>query len=165
LHARQSSPAYAELVAEARQIWAAGERCLEQGRNLDLLEQDLRRQQSLDPALVSALATAKADGYSRWQQARQDSDFSLFAPALQTLIDLRQEQARQLAEPRSCWETLAQPFEPDLTLDRLMQLFAPLKERLGGRGGCTTSFPLCVVGAVGDCAAVSLRPTLDELGA
>jgi carboxypeptidase Taq len=49
---------------------------------------------------------------------------------LQTLIDLRQEQARQLAEPRSCWETLAQPFEPDLTLDRLMQLFAPLKERL-----------------------------------
>ena len=130
LHARQSSPAYAELVAEARQIWAAGERCLEQGRNLDLLEQDLRRQQSLDPALVSALATAKADGYSRWQQARQDSDFSLFAPALQTLIDLRQEQARQLAEPRSCWETLAQPFEPDLTLDRLMQLFAPLRERL-----------------------------------
>ena len=130
LHARQSSPAYAELIAEARQAWSVGERCLEQGRNLDLLEQDLHRQQSLDPALVSALATAKADGYSRWQQARQDSDFSLFAPALQTLIDLRQEQARQLAEPRSCWETLAKPFEPDLTLDRLMQLFAPLRERL-----------------------------------
>ena len=82
LHARQSSPAYAELIAEARQAWSVGERCLEQGRNLDLLEQDLHRQQSLDPALVSALATAKADGYSRWQQARQDSDFSLFAPAL-----------------------------------------------------------------------------------
>ena len=55
LHARQSSPAYAELVAEARQTWADGERCLEQGRNLDLLEQDLRRQQSLDPALVLSL--------------------------------------------------------------------------------------------------------------
>ncbi len=39
LHARQSSPAYAELVAEARQAWSEGERCREQGRNLDLLEQ------------------------------------------------------------------------------------------------------------------------------
>lgn len=46
------------------------------------------------------------------------------------MIRLRQEQARQLAEPRSCWETLAQPFEPDLTLQRLQELFAPLRKRL-----------------------------------
>ena len=99
-------------------------------RNLDLLEEDLRQRQTLDPALVASLATAKADGYARWQVARRQSDFGLFSGALQTLIDLRREQASQLAEPRSCWETLAQPFEPDLRLDRLQQLFAPLRERL-----------------------------------
>ena len=130
LHARQSSVAYADLLAAAREHWCSGDRCPEQGRNLDLLEQDLRRQQSLDPALVAALAKAKAEGYDVWQQARAASDFSLFAPALQTLIDLRQEQAKQLNEPRSCWETLAQPFEPDLRLERLEALFAPLRERL-----------------------------------
>ena len=64
LHARQSSAAYADLLAQARQYWNSGERCPEQGRNLDLLEQDLRRQQSLEPALVAALATAKAEGYN-----------------------------------------------------------------------------------------------------
>ena len=58
LHARQSSAAYADLLAEARQQWNSAERCPEQGRNLDLLEQDLQRQQSLDPALVAALAKA-----------------------------------------------------------------------------------------------------------
>ena len=130
LHARQSSAAYADLVAAARQHWNSADQCPEQGRNLDLLEQDLQRQQSLDPALVAALAKAKAEGYNRWQQARSASDFSLFAPALQTLIDLRQEQAKQLDEPRSCWETLAQPFEPDLRLERLEALFAPLRQRL-----------------------------------
>ncbi|MEC8688806.1 MAG: carboxypeptidase M32 [Cyanobacteriota bacterium] len=130
LHRRQSSPAYADLVAAARQGWNEGERCPAMGRNLDLLEQDLRRQQALDTNLVAALAQAKADGYARWQQARATSDFALFAPALQTLIDLRQEQARQLNEPLSCWETLAQPFEPDLRLDRLKALFEPLRQRL-----------------------------------
>ena len=133
LHARQSSEAYAALLADARSEWSVSADANGRdghGRNLDLLEEDLRRQQALDPALVASLATAKADGYARWQLARRRSDFSLFSGALQTLIDLRREQARQLAEPRSCWETLAQPFEPDLRLDRLQQLFAPLRERL-----------------------------------
>ena len=130
LHARQSSSHYAGLVAEARQAWRNGERCPAQSRNLDLLEQDLRRQQALDPDLVGAIATAKAKGYNCLQQARATSDFASFAPALQTLVDLRQEQARQLQEPRSCWETLAQPFEPDLNLQRLQDLFVPLREQL-----------------------------------
>jgi len=133
LHARQSSEAYAALLADARAEWSGSSDVsgsAGHGRNLDLLEQDLRRQQALDPALVASLATAKADGYARWQVARKQSDFSLFSGALKNLIDLRREQASQLAEPRSCWETLAQPFEPDLCLDRLQQLFAPLRERL-----------------------------------
>ena len=138
LHQRQSSDAYADLVSAARAEWQQqkdlGDRAPQwidaHGRNLDLLEQDLQRQRRQDPALVAALATAKAEGYDIWQQARATSDFSLFAPALRRLISLRQEQARQLDEGRSCWETLAQPFEPDLRLERLQALFSPLRERL-----------------------------------
>lgn len=136
LHARQSSAFYAELLADARQEWteqttdSGSAEAFARGRNLELLELDLRRQQAQDPQLIAALATAKSEGYACWQQARAASDFSLFSKALQRLIDLRQEQVRQLDEPRSCWETLAQPFEPDLTLDRLQTLFAPLRQRL-----------------------------------
>ena len=138
LHQRQSSSDYAALVAEARADWdgevrrgdlSDAERH-ERGRNLELLELDLRRQQRQDPDLVAALATAKAKGYDLWQQARAASNFPLFAPALRHLIKLRQEQAHQLDEPRGCWETLAQPFEPDLRLERLLELFAPLRRRL-----------------------------------
>jgi len=136
LHARQSCERYSALIAEARQVWqtsppetSAADRSA-QGRNLDLLEQELRRQQALDPDLVSAIAVAKSEGYECWQQAKAASAFDQFAPALKRMVALRQEQARQLAEPRSCWETLAQPFEPDLTLARLQELFAPLRRRL-----------------------------------
>lgn len=138
LHARQTSQQFEALLKEARveleNICRTGDlnqtQITQRLRNLDLLEQDLTRQQRLDPALVGALATAKSNGYQRWQQSKTDVDFSGFAPALENLISLRQEQANQLAETRSCWETLAQPFEPDLSLVRLQELFAPLRKRL-----------------------------------
>ena len=144
LHARQSADHYAELIHAARQEWTDSsetEATSDRGRNLDLLEQDLRRQRALDPALVAALAMAKSEGYNLWQQARRSSDFSLFAPALERMIKLRQDQAAQLAEPRSCWETLAQPFEPDLTLPRLRELLAPLRRRLPELVALATSSP------------------------
>jgi len=133
LHERQSSPAYAELVATAEA--AVGEETpAATRRNLRLLRQDLERQQRLDPALVTALAKAQSRGNAIWQEARAAADFSAFAPALEELIQLRREQARQLAaaepEGSSVWDILAQPFEPDIRKSRLRELFAPLKATL-----------------------------------
>jgi len=131
LHGRQSCTEYAELVAAAEaeltQTSDPGAR-----RNLDLLRQELERQQRLDPVLVGQLAEAQARGYALWQQAKAQRDYGLFAPALAELVGLRQEQARQLAEPRSCWETLAQAFEPEISKQRLQELFQPLRDQLPG---------------------------------
>jgi carboxypeptidase Taq len=133
LHRRQSSSAYAELVAAAEAELDA-EAPPQRRRNLELLRLELERQRCLDPALVGALAQAQSRGNAVWQQARADDDFAAFAPALEELIRLRREQASQLAaaEPvaRSPWEVLAQPFEPDVSKARLEELFAPLKSEI-----------------------------------
>jgi carboxypeptidase Taq len=133
LHERQSSAAYAELVAAA-EAELGSDAPPERSRNLQLLRLELERQRCLDPALVSALAKAQSRGNAVWQDARARNDFSAFAPALQELIALRRQQATQLAaaEPlvRSPWEILAQPFEPDVSKARLEELFAPLKAEL-----------------------------------
>ncbi len=135
LHRRQSSSQYESLIKEAEKEFQ--DSCLKgefelnekeaRQRNLDLLIQDLSRQKCLDPELVAHLAKAKSQGYESWQEAKANNDFKSFQPALSTLISLRKEQAQQLNEPRSCWETLAQPFEPDLSLNRVQELFAPLR--------------------------------------
>jgi carboxypeptidase Taq len=137
LHERQSSPAYAELLATAEAELPA-DAPVEQRHNLRLLRRELERQSRLDPELVGALAQAQAEGYSRWQEAKAQADFSLFAPALQQLINLRLEQAGQLApveqgpdgQPRSPWEILAQPFEPDISKAQLAELLLPLRTAL-----------------------------------
>ena len=131
IHQRQSSAEFQELLAAAEAEQAAQpEPDPAARRNLQLLRQELERQRRLDPDLVARLAEAQARGYSLWQEARSRADFNLFAPALSELVSLRREQARQLAEPRSCWESLAQSFEPEISHRRLEELFGPLRQRL-----------------------------------
>lgn len=131
IHQRQSSSEFEDLLAAAEAARAAESPAdAAERRNLQLLRQELERQRRLDPALVGRLAEAQARGYGRWQEARSRADFSLFAPALEELVALRREQARQLAEPRSCWESLAQTFEPGISHRRLEELFSPLRQQL-----------------------------------
>ena len=138
LHARQSSKEFELLIKEAKsELQYLREKdnlelqlITDRARNIELLEQDLKRQKSLDPKLVAHIATAKSEGYMYWQEAKKNNDYNSFAPALKKLISLRKEQSIQLNEQRSCWETLAQPFEPNLTINRVRELFEPLKKRL-----------------------------------
>jgi len=138
LHARQSCEQFEFLIKEAKsELQDSKEKdnlelqlITDRFRNIELLEQDLKRQKSLDPQLVAQLATAKSEGYMLWQEAKRNNDFKSFSPALKKLITLRKEQSIQLDEQRSCWETLAQPFEPNLTINRVRELFEPLKNRL-----------------------------------
>ncbi|QEY31400.1 carboxypeptidase M32 [Synechococcus sp. RSCCF101] len=135
LHQRQSSEGYGDLLAAAESELAeqAGA-SPDLGRTLLLLRREYERQRAQDPALVVRIAEARVRGSSIWQEARRRNSFRLFAPALTTLIELRREQARQLAsaEPgaNGCWEILAQPFEPDVRAPRLEQLFTPLLDQL-----------------------------------
>ena len=138
IHTRQSCEYFGSLLSEAKAEFK--QNCIsknfskieisERSRNIALLEQDFNRQKSLDSDLVVHLAIAKSDGYNHWQEAKSKANFKHFAPYLKKLIALRQEEARQLSEPRSCWETLAQPYEPDLTIIRLKELFTPLRKAL-----------------------------------
>ncbi len=135
LHSRQTSHEFEDLIIEAsteleEETFLDITEISERKRNLDLLQLEFNRQKRLDSKLVVDLTTAKTNGYALWQEAKLNKDYERFAPALKKLIELRQEQARQLDEPRSCWETLAQPFEPDLTIKRLNELFNPLRDSL-----------------------------------
>jgi carboxypeptidase Taq len=133
LHQRQSSDAYTDLLAAA-EAEIDPESSEASRRNLALLRLELERQRCLDPTLVAQLAKAQSRGNALWQEARRRNDFPSFAPALAELIALRREQASQLATaepiPRSPWETLAQPFEPEISKARLRELFQPLQQRI-----------------------------------
>ncbi len=137
LHKRNSSEEFSDLIKDAQDELSGGfEKSLGQEiiqskkRNIELLIKEFNRQKNLDPKLVEALAKAKSKGYETWQEAKRKSAFEIFLPTFKKLIKLRIEEAKQISDKYSPWETLAQPFEPDLTLDWLNKIFQPLKETI-----------------------------------
>ena len=137
LHQRNSSEEFANFIKSASKELLDSERhsensqiIQEKKRNIELLEKEYNRQRNLDPKLVESLAKAKSKGYESWQEAKRKSDFDIFLPFFKDLIKLRIEEAKQISEIYSPWETLAQPFEPDLTLKWLNNMFQPLRETI-----------------------------------
>ena len=137
LHSRNSSDEFADLIKAAQNELSGEEINSEnqeiirgKNRNIELLKKELSRESNLDPRLVELLAKAKSNGYQSWQEAKRKSNFDIFLPFFKELINLRIEEAKQISDKYSPWETLAQPFEPDITLEWLNKIFQPLKDTI-----------------------------------
>ena len=135
LHARNSSDEFLNLINLAKsELNESSEfedaKNSSKKKNLELLYKEFDRQRKIDPKLVTNLARAKSQGYESWQQAKKNSNFEIFLPYFEKLIILRREEANQLSDKLSPWETLAQPYEPDINKDWLFNIFNPLKESI-----------------------------------
>ena len=72
-------------------------------------------------SLAGAEASAQAHG--AWEEARKTSRFSLFAPHLERLLDLRRQYAALFAPYDSIYDPLLDNFEEGFTAKRLDALF------------------------------------------
>jgi carboxypeptidase Taq len=137
LHKRNSSEEFSNLIQSAKSELLENKKNSDnplfikhKQRNINLLIKEFNRERNLDPKLVESLAKAKSKGYESWQEAKKKSDFKIFLPFFEKLVKLRIEEAKQISDKYSPWETLAQPFEPELTLKWLNKMFQPLKETI-----------------------------------
>ena len=137
LHKRNSSEEFSNLIQSANNELLDTEQnsdnqllIKDKERNINLLIKEFNREKDLDPKLVESLAKAKSKGYESWQEAKKKSDFKIFLPFFKELVKLRIEETKQISDQYSPWETLAQPFEPELTLKWLKKMFQPLKETI-----------------------------------
>ena len=69
-------------------------------------------------------------GYQAWVQARQQSDFSKFAPVLKEIIDLKTEIASVTHPNMNAYDANIDQFERGLKTERLDQIFSIVKQEL-----------------------------------
>ena len=91
---------------------------------------DRDRATRLPADLVARLARAASLGQQAWQKARQDSDFAVFRPHLERLVELTLEKAETLGYQDHVYDPLLDEFEPGMTTAQLRPLFAMLREKL-----------------------------------
>ncbi|MGC6366741.1 MAG: carboxypeptidase M32 [Candidatus Marinamargulisbacteria bacterium] len=87
-----------------------------------------RQHTALSKQLVQKLTTATTKAQHVWADARQKSDFSLFAPYLTELVDLTIEKANQLGFDDHPYDALIDLFEPGMNVRSLDNILMPLAQ-------------------------------------
>ena len=81
--------------------------------------------------LAQTIAKASAQGQMIWAKAREASDFKMFAPTLEKLVELKREEAKCLNEDQgNLYDTLLDQFEPGAKTKTLLPLLENLRAPL-----------------------------------
>jgi len=88
------------------------------------------RATKLPTRLVEDLARESSLGHETWVAARAASDFSLFRPCLEKLVDLTREKADCLGYEQSRYDALLEEYEPGMRKADLQALFDSLAPQL-----------------------------------
>jgi carboxypeptidase Taq len=96
-----------------------------------LARRDWERARRVPEELAAELARASTDGQESWRIARENDDFSAFAPALRRNIELARAYGEALAqEDESPYDALLGDYDFGLRADELRRVFAELADAL-----------------------------------
>ncbi len=97
---------------------------------LRVVRRDYERATRLPKTLVARLAKAVSLAKESWKTAREKDDFSIFAPDLESILELNREKAEALGYEDSIYDPLLDEFEPDFTGREVEELFSRLRSEL-----------------------------------
>jgi carboxypeptidase Taq len=129
-HTLLTSPRVSRLIERAQ----AMEGQLEDWQLANLREMRRERDRAIATpnSLVSRLARATAVAEVRWLEAKQESNFELFAPHLEEVVALTRDKAQVLSQALGLapYDALIDGFSPGFLSAEIDQLFRPLSRRL-----------------------------------
>jgi carboxypeptidase Taq len=95
-----------------------------------ILKRDYEQDTKLPASYVKALSETGTKGHQAWIEARKNNDFNHFAPYLEKLVALKQQEAKYLGYKDHPYDALLDEYEPGLTVKTLDPLFAALKQEI-----------------------------------
>ncbi|MBV9453906.1 MAG: carboxypeptidase M32 [Rubrobacter sp.] len=100
----------------------------EKGALLRRVRRDHERATRLPAKLVAEIARTTTLAESAWVKAREESDWSLFAPHLQKIVRLQRETTEHLGYDGHPYDALLDGYEPGARTVQLETMFEELKE-------------------------------------
>jgi carboxypeptidase Taq len=88
---------------------------------------DFQRTAKLPADLVEELAHTAAMAQDAWKRSRQSSDFSVFQPLLQRIVELKQREVDIVGFTDHPYDALLDVYEPGMTVKSLTPVFDELK--------------------------------------
>ncbi len=82
------------------------------------------------PELVEEISRTSALGIDAWERARETSDFRVFHPLLERIVDLEIQLADHLQYQNRPYDALLDQYEPGMKTDQVQKIFDDLKKDL-----------------------------------
>ncbi|HXF97690.1 MAG TPA: carboxypeptidase M32 [Gaiellaceae bacterium] len=129
-HERLASPRLGELLDEL-EPWAASlDPESDEAALVRVTRRDWEKARCVPTELASELALVAAQGYEAWVRAREESEFGVFRPWLERLLELRQRQVECFAPYDDPYDVLLDDYEPGLRTEEVRRVFAVLEPGL-----------------------------------
>ncbi len=93
-------------------------------------KREYERNLKLPADLVARLARTTSLAHQVWVEARRKSDFSLFAPVLQEIVNLELEMAQAIGFQDSVYDPLLDNYEPEMRVAEVKDIFDRVKAEL-----------------------------------
>ena len=126
IHSRKTDPRISEWVSNIipqNEIEAASVR---------LIKKSYQKACKVPPDLNAAIARITSKAHGIWASARQNEDITEYLPILNEIISLKREKATALAEVGTCYDSLADEYEPGMSTADISVMFDELRPTLVG---------------------------------
>jgi carboxypeptidase Taq len=130
LHKRFTSNEFVRLVKELR--YPVHFEKLNDSQKIIVREtwRDLEKALKIPSEFVEEFSKLATEAFGAWVDARQKSDFKIFMPYLQKIVDMKIQEAEMVGYKNSPYDALLDDFEPGMTAKKLDGIFEPLAKEL-----------------------------------
>ncbi len=130
-HEKASSPEIGKLLTEAEKDKDSMSEV--QRRNLYLSRREYDIATKIPPELIGRLTKQQAISTDVWKKAKAASDWKMFEPELQKLIDVSREREEIAMEVKGIpilYDSMLDEYERNMTSDKVAKVFSQLRNRL-----------------------------------
>jgi len=130
IHDKFTSPEFEKLITELKSnldkgLLGEAEACV-----VREIWRDFSREKKLPREFIEELSLTTAEAHHIWAEARRKSDFSVFRPKLEKIIELKRKEAELVGYKNSPYNALIDVYEKDATAEEVSILFEELKNFL-----------------------------------
>ncbi len=126
-HEMLTSEQYGNLLEE---LAGRGDLADDEKRNVALSLEDYNKNKKLSAAFVEAITQQTSASYNAWIQSRKENKFSIYAPELDKMIQLKKQQASMYGYESNPYDALLDEYEKGANVALLDRVFGDVKQQL-----------------------------------